>query len=147
MKAFSKVVACAAFTALAATAVWAEGEAQDPTVKARQELMEGVGAAAKTLGGMAGDKAPFDAAAAEAAKAALVAAAAEIPARFEPQASDPASEAKPEIWTNWDDFAAKADALKVAAEGMDATTLDGVKAAMGGALGGACKACHTAYRM
>lgn len=146
MKLLSRIAASAAFVAMASTAVFAEGEAQDPTVKARMELMEGIGAAAKTLGGMAGDKAPFDAAAAEAAKAAMIAAAAEIPAKFEPQASDPASEAKPEIWTSWDDFAAKGAALKTAAEAMDATTLEGVKAGMG-AIGGTCKACHSAYRM
>lgn len=146
MKLFSRIVASTAFVALASTAVFAEGEAQDPTVKARMELMKSVGAAAKTLGGMAGDKAPFDAAAAEAAKAAMIAAAADIPAKFEAQASDPVSEAKPEVWTNWDDFVAKGAALKAAAEAMDASTLEGVKAGMG-AIGGTCKDCHTTYRM
>ena len=82
----------------------------------------------------------------QAAKAALAAAAADIAAKFEPQATDPATEAKPEIWTNWDDFVAKADALKVAAEAMDASSLDSVKAGMG-AIGGSCKACHSVYRM
>ena len=146
MNALSRLATAAAFAALAATAAFAAGEAQDPTVKARMELMKSVGGAAKVLGGMAGDTAPFDAAAAEAAKAAMIAAAAEIPAKFEAQASDPASEAKPEIWTSWDDFAAKGAALKTAAEAMDASTLEGVKAGMG-AIGGTCKDCHTSYRM
>ena len=146
MKAISRLADAAALAALAATAVFAEGEAADPTVKARMDLMKSVGGAAKVLGGMAGDKAPFDAAAAEAAKAAMIAAAADIPAKFEPQASDPASEAKPEIWTSWDDFAVKGAALKAAAEAMDASSLEGVKAGMG-AIGGTCKDCHTTYRM
>lgn len=142
----SRMTCVAALVALSAGAALAEAEASDPTVKARMELMATVGAATKTLGGMAGDKAPFDAAAAEAAKAALVAAAADIPAKFEANASDPASEAKAEIWTNWDDFVAKGAAMKTAAEALDASSLDGVKAGMG-AIGGSCKACHSAYRM
>ncbi|MEH7830109.1 c-type cytochrome [Gemmobacter denitrificans] len=144
MKTFSRLMIVA--SAFAATMAFAEGEAADPTVKARQDLMKTVGANTKILGEMAGDKAPFDAAAAEAAKAALVAASAEIAAKFEPQATDPATEAKPEIWTNWDDFVAKAGALNSAAQALDATSLDGVKAGMAG-VGGACKACHTAYRI
>ncbi len=95
---------------------------------------------------MAGDKAAFDAAAAEAAKAEHVAVSAEIAAKFEAQATDPESEAKPEIWTNWDDFVAKANDLNTAAAALDASSLDGVKAGMG-AIGGACGACHKAYRM
>lgn len=129
---------------VAATAVIA-GEATDPTVKARQELMERNGAAMKTLSDMAKGTVAFDATAAEAAKAVIVADAGETAAAFEAQATDPESEAKAEIWTNWDDFVAKADALKVAAEALDATTLEGVQAGLG-PVGGACGACHKAYK-
>jgi cytochrome c556 len=130
---------------LCAGSVALAGEATDPTVKARQDLMGVFGKNMKVLGEMASDKVAFDAAAAEAAKAELIAASAEIAAKFEAQATDPESEAKAEIWTNWDDFVAKGNAMNAAATGLDATSLDGVKAGMG-ALGGACKACHTAYR-
>ena len=125
---------------------FAEGEATDPTVKARQELMKTIGGNTKALGDMAGGKADFDAAKAEAAKAAILAAQAEIAAKFETNATDPATEAKPEIWSNWDDFVSKAGALKPAVEALDAGSLDGVKAGMAG-IGGACKACHTDYRL
>jgi cytochrome c556 len=121
-------------------------DATDPTVNAWQTLMDDQGAAVKVLGEMAGDKVAFDATAAEAAKARLAADAAMIAAKFQTQASDPASKAKPEIWTNWDDYVKKADALTAAATALDATSLDGIKAGMG-AIGGACKDCHTAYRM
>jgi len=131
---------------MAAGAAHAEGEAADPTVKARMDLMKTVGANAKTLGEMASGKAVFDAAKAAEAKAALIAASADIPAKFEPQASDPASEALPAIWTSWDDFVAKAGALNTAATALDAASADSIKAGMA-AVGGACKACHTAYRM
>lgn len=123
--------------------------AADPTQPeaiARSNAMKEVGKNTKILGDMAGGKTAFDAAAAEAAKAALVAAAAAAPAAFEVQgADDPVSEAKPEIWTNWDDFVAKAADLRTAAEGVDTASADGLKAGMG-TLSGACKACHSVYR-
>ncbi len=144
MKILSRLVLGAAL--LSAGVAFAEGEATDPTVQARQALMKTVGMNSKILGDMAGGKTAFDAAGAAAAKAALAAAAADIAAKFETQATDPATEAKPEIWTNWEDFVTKATALKTAAEGLDASSLDSVKAGMG-VIGGTCKACHTAYRM
>lgn len=120
-------------------------EAADPAVKARQELMETIGGSMKVLGDMAGGKSAYDAAAAEAAKAAMVTAAGEIAAKFEPQATDPKSEAKAEIWTNWDDFVAKGNDLSTAAGALDVSSPETIGAGMG-AMGGACKACHTAYR-
>ena len=138
--------AFAAGMMLVAGIAFAETEATDPLVIAQKDLMKSFGGAAKTLGDFAGGKTAFDAAAAEAAKATLVAGSADIHVKFEKAGSDPASEAKPEIWTNWDDFVKKADDLAAAAAALDATTLEGVQAGMG-AIGGACKACHTAYRM
>ncbi|HCZ00851.1 MAG: hypothetical protein A3D16_04855 [Rhodobacterales bacterium RIFCSPHIGHO2_02_FULL_62_130] len=131
---------------LVAGVAFAETEATDPLVIAQKDLMKSFGGAAKTLGDFAGGKTAFDAAAAEAAKATLVAGSAEIHVKFEKAGSDPASESKPEIWTNWEDFVAKANGLNTAATALDASTLEGVQAGMG-AIGGACKACHTAYRM
>ena len=120
-------------------------QATDPTVVAWNDLMRKNAAAAKTLGGMAGGKIAFDAAAAEAAKAALIADAKATPAAFQTQASDPASKALPAIWTNWDDFVAKAGALANAAEAMDVSSAESIGAGMG-AVGGACGACHKAYQ-
>lgn len=132
--------------ALAATALYA-AERTDPNAIAREELMEAVGKNTKVLGDMAGGKTAFDAAAAEAAKTGLAEAAAKIAATFETQgAADPASEAKPEIWANWDDFAKKAGALEAAATALDASSVEAVQAGIG-AVGGACKDCHTTYRM
>lgn len=143
MKVVTKTLA-AGLLLVAGVAVAAE--ATDPTVKARQELMDVIGANTKVLGDMAGGKAAFDAAAAETAKAALIAAAAEIPAKFEPQATDPKTTAKAEIWTGWDDFVAKGKALGDAAAALDASSVEGVQAGMG-AIGGSCKDCHSTYRI
>ena len=118
----------------------------NPVVKARMDTMQAVRANVAILGDMAGGKTAFDAAAAKTAQAALAAAAASATEKFKPQETDPVSEAKPEIWTNWDDFAAKADALSKAAAALDPSSLDTVKAGMG-AVGGTCKACHSVYRM
>ncbi|MEI6799630.1 MAG: cytochrome c [Pseudomonadota bacterium] len=122
----------------------AEG-ASDPDVKARQELMASNGAALRTLGGMASAKIAFDAAAAEAAKQVLVANAAGTLVVFKNQANDPASHASNSIWTAWDDFSAKASDLGKAAEALDTASADSIAAGLG-AIGGTCKACHTAYK-
>jgi cytochrome c556 len=108
--------------------------------------MKVFGGSAKVLGGMAGGKVAFDAAAAQAAKDALIMASADITAKFEINAADPGSESKPEVWTNWEDFTAKAKALNDAALAIDVTSVEGIQAGMG-AIGGSCKSCHTAYRM
>jgi cytochrome c556 len=112
----------------------------------REELMKSFGAAAKTLGQMAGGDVAYDQAAAEAAKLSLVEGAGKIAATFEaPPAEGEETESKPEIWTNWADFVAKGDALKAAAEGMDVASAESIGAGMG-AIGGTCKDCHTLYR-
>ena len=126
-------------------AAFAKEGVKDPTVKARMELMDTIAANTKALGEMAGGKTAFDAAAAGTAKAAIAAAAAQIPAKFEPQATDPVSVAKADIWTNWDDFVKKSQVLLAAADALDASTVEGVQAGMAG-LGGACKGCHSTYQ-
>ena len=131
-------------TLSAGVAIAKEG-VQDPTVKARMDLMGTIGMNTKVLGDMAGGKAAFDASAAEAAKAALSAAAAQIPAAFETEADDPVSEARPDIWMNMEGFVEKAKALETAAGAIDVSSIEGVQAGMGD-IGGACKACHTDFR-
>jgi cytochrome c556 len=112
----------------------------------REELMKSFGGAAKTLGQMASGEVAYDQAAAEAARTALAEGAGKISATFEaPPAEGEETESKPEIWTNWDDFVVKANALKAAAEGMDVASAEGIGAGMG-AIGGTCKDCHTLYR-
>jgi cytochrome c556 len=130
---------------LTAGAAIAKDGVQDPTVKARMDLMGTIGMNTKILGDMAGGKAAFDASAAEAAKAALIAAAADIPAKFETEADDPVSEARPDIWMNMEGFAEDAKALETAAGAIDVASVEGIQAGMG-AIGGTCKACHSDFR-
>ena len=132
--------------ALVATVAVAQTASTDPTVVARRDLMKTIGMNTKVLGDMAKGTTAYDLAAADAAKAALVAASAEISAKFEPNVTDAGSEAKPEIWTNWEDFAAKGMALNAAATALDPSSVETIGAGMG-AIGGTCGACHKAYRM
>jgi cytochrome c556 len=131
---------------LTAGSAYAQAERTDPNAIARAELMRSNGKNVGILGDMAGGKAPYDAAAAEAAKAALIENAGMIEATFKDQgAADPASRAKPEIWANWDDFLLKAKALGDAAAAIDVASVESIGAGMG-AIGGACKDCHTTYQ-
>lgn len=141
-----KFVKIALIGALLAGAAYAKGDATDPAAKAREDVMKAIGGSLGTLGGMAKGEVPYDAAAAEAAKAALVTAAGGIAAAYETQGGeDPTSEAKPEIWTSWDDFVKKADALTAAATAADVSSAEAIGASLG-AIGGTCKDCHSVYR-
>jgi cytochrome c556 len=80
-------------TVLVAGAAYAQ-ERTDPNAIARSDLMKVVGKNTGVLGGMASGKEPFDAAAAEAAKVALVAAFGQVEAR--PCAPVPPSPSPPE---------------------------------------------------
>ena len=144
MKFAKALIICAV---LSAGAAFAEEKRTDPNAIARGELMTTIGKNTGVLGDMAGGKAAYDAAAAEAAKAAIVEAAGKIEATFKDQgAADPASEAKPEVWTNWEEFLADAKKLGEAAGAMDVASAETIGAGMG-ALGGACKDCHTEFRV
>lgn len=145
MKTLAKTLLVSALL-MTGTAFAQDMVATDPDVIARKALMKSMGGAAKTLGGMAGGEMAYDAAAAEAAKQTLIAAAGEVGAKFTNNAEDPASEAKAEIWSNWDDFLAKGKALGDAAAALDVASAESIGAGMGG-IGGSCKGCHTAYRV
>jgi len=117
-----------------------------PQVAARMAVMTQIKEAMAPLGGMAKGAVEFDAAVAQAAVASLLDASELTAAVFEPNVSDPKSEALPAIWENWDDFVSKSEDLTFAAEGWDVSSLDSLRAGMGN-IGAACSACHKAYRM
>ena len=132
--------------ALGTSAIAHQG-VQNPAVKARMESMSAMGAETKVLGQMAKGIAPFDRERARSAALAIAKYAAETPLLFREQEDDPKSEAKPEIWETFGDFAAKSGTLEALAldlsESIDSR--DDLGAAVA-SLGDACKACHGAYR-
>lgn len=125
----------------------AHGGVQNDAVKARMDAMSGIGSNMKILGLMAKGATPFDANAARAAAATIANHAAATPELFEAQENDPKSEAKPEIWTNFYDFTAKAGDLETVAFGLSASIIsfDDLVPAITN-LGTTCKSCHAIYR-
>jgi len=87
---------------------------------ARMQVMSLVAADMKILGGMVKGSIAFDQDRLQARAASLEQHALDTLRLFEPQAVDPKSEAKPEIWDNWDDSARPA----TKATGLNRTNLD-----------------------
>ncbi|MEP1352870.1 MAG: cytochrome c [Tateyamaria sp.] len=135
-------------TLITATAALAHQGVQNPAVKARMDEMSAIAANMKTLGQMAKGATEFDAVVARSAAAAIAKHASATPGLFGANETDPMSEARPEIWSNFEDFTAKATELESLAIGFS-TSIDDpsdLKAAMG-ALGVNCKSCHSVYRI
>jgi cytochrome c556 len=154
---FSMKFKLAAFTLMAGLSAAASlaQAAEDPfkdVVETRHGLMLQMASDLGTLGGIAKGTTPYDAATASKAAANIAAIAsvismAQFPAGSEVETS-PDSFALPEIWTKPDDFLAKiADLNDAAAMMQTAAATDGaaIKASMA-QMGGACSACHKAYR-
>ena len=141
---------------LVATAVVAESHmdpAAQQAINARQAHMTLYAFNLSTLGGMAQDKIPYDAAMADHAAKNLAALGSIDQTAYWLEGTDAASvegtKAKAEIWADMADFEAKEKALTEATAALaDAagTDLDSLKAAFG-AVGGACGDCHKAYRV
>lgn len=130
-------------------------DAEDPyadAVEARHGLMLLMQSNVATLGGMAKGTAPYDAAIAGKAASNIAALASVLGPDLFPAGSEAGkaadSYALPAIWTNGEDFLARIADLNTAAAAMQTAAGTGADALQGGmaALGGACAACHKAYR-
>lgn len=149
-----RLIAFTTMAALTAFGVLAQ-DAEDPfadVVEIRHGLMLQMASDLGTLGGMAKGEVAYDQASASKAAANVAAVAsvlsmAQFPAGSEvDKAAD--SFALPDVWAKQDDFLAKITDLNNAASAMQtaaATDVDALKASMA-QLGGACSACHKAYR-
>jgi cytochrome c556 len=127
-------------------------EAQNPAVKARKSVMQLYSFNLGALGAMAKGEVEYNAEAATKAANSLVAISQIDQSAMWPvgsdSVSDTSSRALPAIWENFPDVASKGMALSEAVlvmQGAAGQDLDALKAAMG-AVGGACSACHKAYR-
>ncbi len=145
MKKSLKALVLAAIVASSGLAFALEGSVG--VVKDRQALMGSNGASMKILGDML-KSGTIDVAAATAALTTLQANSKNIPVVFATNDLTPPTKAKPEIWSQVEAFTAAALVLETAATAALAGPIDanGLGAAMG-AIGGACGACHTAFRM
>ncbi|MCK8464570.1 cytochrome c [Aliiroseovarius sp. S1339] len=135
-----------AFSAPLAAPLLAHEDAKNPVVIERMKTMKAIGDGMKTLSEMSKGEAPFDAAIADASVAIMAEKGVLIPAKFEANETDPATEALPAIWENFEDFVKKSEDMVMIASSMGPI---GDEAALGAALGqigGTCKACHRDYR-
>lgn len=132
---------------LFAGVAFAHSGVKNAAVKARMDAMSGIGAEMKVIGQMVKGVTQFDQNAARAAAAAIADHAAQTPALFEAKEDDPKSEAKAEIWANFDDFTQKSLELETIALGLSTSiTNAGDLDLATKSLGANCKACHKVYR-
>jgi cytochrome c556 len=118
-------------------------------VKERMDLMDLQAKQMKMLNAMAKGKQPFDVAKAAHAARDISLTTRKIPEMFPKGTDAPPSEARPEIWEDWDNFIGDAEAAAKAAEAL-ATILEG-EASAGwknafGKLTDACRSCHQSFR-
>lgn len=130
---------------IGATTTLAQADAENPAVQARMDAMKVLAQNLGVVGKMAKGEMDFDADAAQAAIDVIAEQSNQIPALFEAEETDPKSKAKPIIWTDWDAFVAQATALTEAAQGVDASSVEGLGQGLG-AMGGVCASCHKEFR-
>jgi cytochrome c556 len=117
-------------------------------VKERMDLMDSQKDAMKVIGLMAKGKTPFDAAKAAEAARHIETTSQKIHELFPEGSTGHPSDAKPEIWTQWDKFTGDADKLNAAAK----TLADALEADSPDWKGDfktvidACKTCHKTFR-
>jgi cytochrome c556 len=101
----------------------------------------------RVLGLMLKGQVDFDLVGAKAAIQNIEKLAAKTPTLFEIEAVDPHAEAKPEIWSNYEDFVDKALNLKTVAIDAGGSLIDedGLRDIVM-SLGKTCKSCHSMYR-
>lgn len=155
MSLFRSILLGGAAASLAAGAVLAAAHgnsAAEAAIKARQAHMSLYSFNIGTLGGMAKGAMEYDAAKAGAAAANIVALSKLDQGNYwvEGSSTDDVmeSEALPAIWTDMADFNKKMENLTAAATTMEGAAGQGLEALQASMkeLGGACGACHKAYR-
>jgi len=147
MKTAHALLAAAALAGVAGPA-WAQQKPED-IIKYRQSALFLMGQHFGPIAAMAQGKLPYDKDAA-ARNAAVVEYMSKLPWDRFPAGTDQGNtKAKPEIWSNLDDFKAKADKMQSEvgklAQVAKAGDFNALKAQVG-ETGKACKACHDEYR-
>lgn len=147
-----RILTAAALAIIPLTAIAQDDDPIEQTIKARQGYYQMLAINMGTLAGMAKGDIAYDETAASTAAANIEALTNyNLPSLFlEGSASDQVDDtaAKPDIWSNMDDFRAKFSDLGTAATGASGAVTGGADnvGAVVGKLGGACKACHDSFR-
>lgn len=121
---------------------------EDPVITYRQKVMLSNSANLGAISDIMKFSLPYEANIAVHAEQ-LSRAASLIPSAFEEELSEGLTDAKPEIWEDWETFEQYADDLKNASSTLAETAASGDPAAISAQLkevGGACKQCHDDFR-
>jgi cytochrome c556 len=143
------VAVAAAALALPLLAVDAGAQDAAKVIAYRQGIMKANAWHIGPIAAMAKGEMPFDSAKLQHHADALAALALMAPEGFPEGSTGENSKAKPEIWTNWDAFVAKAVALQDATAALAAAAPTLTQETLGAALGpvgGACGGCHDDFR-
>ncbi len=138
-----------AMAVVLAVAVGATAMTATEAITQRQKEMEGVRDGMKTLGAIAKKQAPFDAAVVQ-ASAAKIAGHLEQSAALFPEGSDAGDVrtwAKPEIWSDRENFDTIFESTHQAAVDLQSVTEAEAFPPALGKLGNGCKSCHDLYRL
>ena len=129
------------------TAVYCIASVESEAVTARTKAMSEISDNMRFLGFMLKGKTDFDLDSAKLAIENIANFAAQAPGLFEIETADPHAEAKPEIWSNYEDFVEKALTLQAVAIAASDSLVseEGLKDVMM-AMGKTCKSCHSLYR-
>ena len=129
------------------TAIYCVASVESEAVKARTKAMSEISDNMRVLGLMLKGQVDFDLVSAKSAIQNIEKLAAKTPTLFEIEAVDPHAEAKPEIWSNYEDFVEKALTLQTVATaaGRSLVSEEGLKDVIM-SMGKTCKSCHSLYR-
>jgi len=123
----------------------AQDQITNKGVKKRVALMFTAQGAVATLTDMMAGRVTFQADKARAARRALIQTSSKTVRRFKKPHFDPLSNARPEVWTHWNDFKAQADASEEAARDLSVYSLNGLRRTLPNMLQ-TCLSCHDRYR-
>ena len=129
------------------TAIYCVASVESEAVKARTKAMSEISDNMRVLGLMLKGQVDFDLVSAKSAIQNIEKLAAKTPTLFEIEAVDPHAEAKPEIWSNYEDFVEKALTLQTIATAASRSLVseEGLKDVIM-SMGKTCKSCHNLYR-
>ena len=129
------------------TTIYCVASVESEAVKARTKAMSEISDNMRVLGLMLKGQVDFDLVSAKSAIQNIEKLAAKTPTLFEIEAVDPHAEAKPEIWSNYEDFVEKALTLQTIATAASRSLVseEGLKDVIM-SMGKTCKSCHSLYR-
>ena len=142
----SMLVILAVTFALTVPALKAQEKITNKGVKKRIALMLSAQDAVTTLTDMMAGRMVFHAGQARSARRVLIQTSSSTSRRFKKPHQDPLSNARPEIWTYWEDFRTHAEISEQAAKQLNTSSLSGLHRTLPNVLH-SCLSCHERFRV